>query len=133
MVDAARGWLGTRRVGHLGTLDPQATGVLPLAVREATKLVSYISFGDKSYAGTVRLGVETDTLDGEGRVVRRHEGSLPCEEDVRRVLALFRGEIEQGMREADDPNVLRVPHEDVRSNWRQQRAELVKRAGGKTA
>lgn len=95
MVDAARGWLGTRRVGHLGTLDPQATGVLPLAVREATKLVSYVSSGVKSYAGTVRLGAETDTLDGEGRVVRRHEGGLPSEREVREALALFRGEIEQ--------------------------------------
>lgn len=45
----------------------------------------------------------------------------------------FRGEVEQGMREADDPNVARVPHEDVRSNWRRQRAELVKRATAKTA
>ena len=95
MVDAARGWLGTRRVGHLGTLDPQATGVLPLAVREATKLVFYIASGDKSYSGTVRLGAETDTLDGEGRVVSRHQGSLPSEEEVRRALASFLGEIEQ--------------------------------------
>ena len=45
----------------------------------------------------------------------------------------FRGEVEQGMREADDSDVPRVPHEDVRSNWRRQRAGLVKRAGGKTA
>ena len=47
--------------------------------------------------------------------------------------AWFRGEVEQGMREADDPDVRRIPHEYVRSNWRQQRAELVKRASGKTA
>jgi len=45
----------------------------------------------------------------------------------------FRGEVEQGMREADDPRVPRLPHEEVRSNWRRRRAELAKRAGGKTA
>ena len=59
-------------------------------------------------------------------------------ETVRRQLearehdAWFRGEVEQGMREADDPSLHRIPHEDVRSNWRRQRAELAKRAGGKT-
>ena len=69
-VDAARRWLGTRRVGHLGTLDPQATGVLPLAVRAATKLVPFIEDTDKEYVGTVRFGVETDTLDAEGTRAR---------------------------------------------------------------
>ena len=94
-VDAARRWLGTRRVGHLGTLDPQATGVLPLAVREATKLVNYVEDSDKSYIGSVRFGVETDTLDGEGRVVRTYSGRLPDEQTVRGALAEFRGDIEQ--------------------------------------
>ena len=55
MVDAARRWLGTRRVGHLGTLDPLATGVLPLAVRGATKLASYVD-GTKTYWSRIRLG-----------------------------------------------------------------------------
>jgi len=94
-VDAARRWLGTRRVGHLGTLDPAATGVLPLAVREATKLVPFLEGGLKSYAGTIRLGSETDTLDAEGTVTRRHEGALPEERAVREALATFVGEIEQ--------------------------------------
>ena len=48
VVDAARKWLGTRRVGHLGTLDPQATGVLPLAIRAATKLIPFIEGGVKA-------------------------------------------------------------------------------------
>ena len=95
VVEAARRWLGTRRVGHLGTLDPLATGVLPLAVREATKLVPFLEGGAKSYAGTIRLGLETDTLDAEGRVVRRHEGPYPDEAALRAGLVAFTGEIEQ--------------------------------------
>ena len=95
VVDAARRWFGTRRVGHLGTLDPQATGVLPLAVREATKLVSFLAGGSKSYVGTVRFGLETDTLDGEGQVVSRYEGELPDEATATAALQRFVGEIEQ--------------------------------------
>jgi tRNA pseudouridine55 synthase len=95
VVDAARGWLGTRRVGHLGTLDPLATGVLPLAVRAATKLVPFVSDHDKSYAGAICLGVETDTLDAEGRVLRRCEGPWPAESALREALTGFLGEIEQ--------------------------------------
>jgi tRNA pseudouridine55 synthase len=95
VVDEARRWLGTRRVGHLGTLDPLATGVLPLAVRDATKLVPFLDPGPKTYAGRIRLGEETDTLDAEGRVVRTHRGPLPNESEVRAALARFVGEIEQ--------------------------------------
>lgn len=95
VVDAARKWLGIRRVGHLGTLDPQATGVLPLAVREATKLISFIEKDSKSYVGSVRFGVETDTLDAQGRETRRHDGLLPSRAEVEAALEAFRGEIEQ--------------------------------------
>ena len=95
VVDAARRWLGTRRVGHLGTLDPLATGVLPLAVRSATKLVSFVHDRDKFYTGTIRLGVETDTLDAEGRVLRTFEGRLPDETEIRDALRHFLGDIEQ--------------------------------------
>jgi tRNA pseudouridine55 synthase len=82
-------------VGHLGTLDPQATGVLPLAVRDATKLVPFVSADPKLYRGAICLGVETETLDGDGRVIARHEGSLPEEDAIRQVLAGFVGEHEQ--------------------------------------
>jgi len=95
VVDAARRWFGTQQVGHLGTLDPLATGVLPLAIRSSTKLVPFLEGGDKHYEGTVRLGEETDTLDAEGEVLRRYEGPLPDEAAVRAALAQFRGEIEQ--------------------------------------
>ncbi len=95
VVDAARRWLGTRRVGHLGTLDPLATGVLPLAIREATKLVPFLERGSKVYVGAIRLGEETNTLDADGDIVRRYEGPLPDEASVLEALAAFRGEIEQ--------------------------------------
>jgi tRNA pseudouridine55 synthase len=95
VVDAARRWLGTRRIGHLGTLDPLATGVLPLAVREATKLVPFLAAGAKAYTGEIEFGAETDTLDAEGRVLRRSDGPLPSETQLRAALAGFVGEIEQ--------------------------------------
>ncbi|HEY8152565.1 MAG TPA: tRNA pseudouridine(55) synthase TruB [Myxococcota bacterium] len=95
VVDAARRWLGTRRIGHLGTLDPLATGVLPLAVREATKLAPFLATGAKLYTGELELGAETDTLDAEGRVLRRHSGELPSEPELRAALDGFLGEILQ--------------------------------------
>lgn len=95
VVDAARRWFGTQRVGHLGTLDPLATGVLPLAIRAATKLVPYLVEEGKSYVGCIQLGVETDTLDADGEVLRRYTGAFPDEAAVRKNLAEFVGEIEQ--------------------------------------
>ena len=95
VVDAARHWLGTQRVGHLGTLDPLATGVLPLAIRAATKLVPYLAEGGKSYRGCIQLGVQTDTLDAEGEVLHRHVGAFPEESAVEAALVEFVGEIEQ--------------------------------------
>lgn len=95
VVDVARELFGARRIGHLGTLDPQATGVLPLAVRGATKLVSFFDASRKAYAGTIRLGITTDTLDAEGAELSRHEGALPDEAAIRAVLPGFVGEILQ--------------------------------------
>lgn len=68
-VALARRRLGVRRIGHAGTLDPQATGVLPLLVGEATKLTPYLMDHDKEYVATVRFGVTTDTHDLSGRVL----------------------------------------------------------------
>jgi tRNA pseudouridine55 synthase len=95
IVDEARRWLGTRRVGHLGTLDPQATGVLPLAIRHATKLIPFIEAREKAYDGTIVFGVETDTLDAEGQVLARHAGPLPSREAIEAALARFKGDIQQ--------------------------------------
>lgn len=95
IVDEARRWLGTRRVGHLGTLDPQATGVLPLAIRNATKLIPFLSARDKAYDGTIVLGVETDTLDAEGEVLSRYAGAFPSRSEVEAALARFKGDVQQ--------------------------------------
>jgi len=94
MVDAARRWLGTRAVGHLGTLDPLATGVLPLAIRRATKLVSFVD-GTKTYWSLIRLGVETDTLDADGTEQARHAGALPGAAAVAEALSAFEGDVWQ--------------------------------------
>jgi tRNA pseudouridine55 synthase len=84
-VARVRRALGIREVGHAGTLDPMATGVLVLAVGEATKLVPWLATQDKAYEATIALGIETDTLDAEGREVRR----LPPGDDLRAALASF--------------------------------------------
>src|SRR5262249_14555030 len=122
-VEAARRWLGTSRVGHLGTLDPLATGVLPLAVREATKLAPFLQGGAKSYAGTIRLGEETDTLDADGRSLRRHAGALPDEARVEAALARFRGEILQ-----EPPMFSAVKHRGVPLHRLARQGRVVERA-----
>ena len=83
------------RVGHLGTLDPFATGLLPIMIGEATKLAPFIDGGDKTYAGLIRLGVETDTLDRDGAGVRRADVPLISPEKIAEVVAQFTGAIDQ--------------------------------------
>ncbi len=83
------------RVGHLGTLDPFATGLLPIMIGEATKLAPFIDGGDKTYAGLIRLGVETDTLDRDGAEVRRAEVPAISTDKLAQVTAQFTGAIEQ--------------------------------------
>jgi len=83
------------RVGHLGTLDPFATGILPIMIGEATKLAPFIDRGDKQYAGLIRLGVETDTLDRDGAEVRRAAVRAISAEEIAQVAARFTGAIEQ--------------------------------------
>ena len=82
------------RVGHGGTLDPLATGVLPIAVGEATKLAGRMLDASKEYAFTVRFGAETDTLDLEGKVIAT-SGVLPGRDAVAAVLGRFTGVIDQ--------------------------------------
>ena len=83
------------RVGHLGTLDPFATGLLPIMIGEATKLAPFIDSGDKEYAGLIRLGVETDTLDRDGAEVRRADVPAISAEKLTQVTTQFTGAIDQ--------------------------------------
>lgn len=76
VVDQVRRALGTRKVGHAGTLDPDATGVLVLGVGSGTKLLQFVSGSDKSYVGEIVFGTETSTLDASGEVVATHEMTL---------------------------------------------------------
>lgn len=69
VVRALKRRVGRQKIGHLGTLDPFATGLLPLCIGEATKVAQFLSAEDKAYTGRIRLGVETDSLDCTGRVV----------------------------------------------------------------
>ncbi len=96
VVAKSRGLLGTRKVGHAGTLDPDATGVLLLGVGKATKLLRYLSPLGKSYVGTVRFGTETSTLDAAGEVTASYDMSGLAFDDVARVAAeRFTGEVWQ--------------------------------------
>jgi tRNA pseudouridine55 synthase len=82
------------RVGHGGTLDPLASGVLPIALGEATKLAGRMLDADKIYDFTIAFGAETNTLDGEGQVVATSE-RRPSDAELEAVLPRFTGEIEQ--------------------------------------
>jgi len=85
----------TRRVGHAGTLDPMATGVLLLGLERATRLLTYAVGHDKSYLGTIRLGESTVTDDAEGELTASTDASHLDEERIRAALDAFRGEISQ--------------------------------------
>ncbi len=83
------------RVGHLGTLDPFATGLLPILVGEATKLAPFLQEGEKEYTGVMRLGAETDTLDCTGTVVRSAALPAPGATRLEELSERFSGVIEQ--------------------------------------
>ncbi|MBN2574887.1 MAG: tRNA pseudouridine(55) synthase TruB [Deltaproteobacteria bacterium] len=84
-----------QKVGHGGTLDPFASGVLPICLGEATKVLPFLLDADKRYEATVRFGVETDTLDCTGQVVAEHPCGALAAETIESALVHFRGEIAQ--------------------------------------
>jgi tRNA pseudouridine55 synthase len=95
VVRRVRGLTGAAKAGHTGTLDPMATGVLPVALGEATKLAGLYSEGDKAYDAVVRLGLETDTLDVTGTVRRTADVPPLSEALLESALAPFRGSFQQ--------------------------------------
>ncbi|VAV82611.1 tRNA pseudouridine(55) synthase [hydrothermal vent metagenome] len=87
--------LGAKKVGHLGTLDPLATGVLPLVINRATKFATVFQGGVKEYIASMKLGEATDTYDAQGKVVASHSIDNITKEDIERVLMGFLGTIDQ--------------------------------------
>ncbi len=95
VVARMRRLAGTRKVGHAGTLDPMATGVLLIGVNRATRLLGHLMLTEKAYDGVVRLGVSTTTDDAEGETVARSSAATVTDEQIRDALAEFVGDIEQ--------------------------------------
>ncbi|MFN8590465.1 MAG: tRNA pseudouridine(55) synthase TruB [Thermomicrobiales bacterium] len=91
VVARVRRLLGEKRIGHAGTLDPAATGVLPLAVGLATKTLEYLTDATKTYLADITFGVETDSHDGDGRVTRIADPATVSEARVREALTRFLG------------------------------------------
>jgi tRNA pseudouridine55 synthase len=95
VVSRVRRLAGTRKVGHAGTLDPMATGVLVLGVNRATRLLGHLTLTEKAYDATIRLGAATTTDDAEGEVVSTASAGELDEARIRSALAAYVGDIEQ--------------------------------------
>ena len=95
VVGRMRRLAGTKKVGHAGTLDPMATGVLVLGINRATRLLGYLTHADKEYLATIRLGQSTVTDDAEGDVVTSTPAGHLDEAAVRAVLPAYTGDIQQ--------------------------------------
>ncbi len=95
VVGRIRRLAGTRRVGHAGTLDPMATGVLVIGVEKATRLLGHLALSEKEYSATIRLGQTTDTDDAEGRVTAETSAAGVSRASLEAAAAALTGEIEQ--------------------------------------
>src|SRR5271169_1060652 len=95
VVARMRRLVGERSIGHLGTLDPMATGVLPLVLGRMTRLAQFYTASEKSYEGTIRLGVATDTYDCDGDPVGSRQAVNVTLEEVRAATSAFSGLISQ--------------------------------------
>ena len=95
VVDEVRRRLGIRKVGHCGTLDPIATGVLVIVLNSATKLSSELSSDDKEYLCAMTLGISTDTQDRTGNILKTTKADTIGEDVIKREILSFRGEQEQ--------------------------------------
>ncbi|GAB91918.1 tRNA pseudouridine(55) synthase TruB [Gordonia rhizosphera] len=95
VVSRCRKLFNTRRVGHAGTLDPMATGVLVIGIERATKLLGLLSLTTKSYVATIRLGASTDTDDREGQIISRADASHLSSDRIAEGVAALTGDIAQ--------------------------------------
>lgn len=89
-----RDLLGIKKIGHTGTLDPMATGVLPMTIGKATRVSSFIQNSEKEYIATIEFGIETDTEDITGNILERSD-KIPTKDEVLEILPKFTGRIEQ--------------------------------------
>lgn len=89
-----RDLLGIKKIGHTGTLDPMATGVLPMTIGKATRVSSFIQNSEKEYIATIEFGIETDTEDITGNIIERSD-KIPTKDEVLEILPKFTGRIEQ--------------------------------------
>ncbi len=87
--------IGERQVGHAGTLDPAATGVLPICFGRATRIIEFMADAAKTYRAEIELGITTDTYDAEGNITDRKDPSYVTRTDLETALASFRGVIQQ--------------------------------------
>lgn len=95
-VNHIRRIFSTRKVGHAGTLDPEACGVLPIAINQATKFIEYLTDCDKSYRAEILFGISTDSGDLDGKIIARAENfNMPTTDELNATLKSFVGEIEQ--------------------------------------
>src|SRR3990170_1434913 len=95
VVNKIKRVLKIKKAGHLGTLDPDATGVLPIALGKATKVIRYINEGDKEYQVVMKLGEKTDTLDAAGKVIQTKEIPKLDKDKIEKILKDFTGKISQ--------------------------------------
>lgn len=95
IVNMVRKLYHTKKVGHTGTLDPMATGVLVVLVGRAAKAAEFLVSDEKKYRATLRLGLTTDTQDVTGNVIKKYEGELPSSEKVNEIIKSFVGKSEQ--------------------------------------
>jgi tRNA pseudouridine55 synthase len=95
VVGRCRRIFGTRKVGHAGTLDPMATGVLVVGIERATKILGLLMATDKSYSATIRLGQTTSTEDAEGELLQSVPASQVADAEIEAAIAPLRGEIDQ--------------------------------------
>ena len=112
VVERMRVLLGERRIGHTGTLDPAATGLLPLVLGRATRLARFLTARDKRYEAAIRLGLNTSSGDADGDPAGLpFTGTLPLREAIERALDAFRGTF------AQQPPALSAKRSDLMNRW----------------
>ena len=94
-VSKIKSLFSPKKAGHTGTLDPMATGLLPVCLGEATKFSSYLLNADKTYESLIRLGYKSSTGDSEGQIIKQNINKIPSLATIKKVLQKFKGQIDQ--------------------------------------